>query len=217
MRNEVGSGTGAARRAPGGRDRGTTLAEVFAATDRAAWRRAVPPHIPRCKLLLGFAFGVAVAAHAQTSPPSKPPSCSAPEYRQFDFWQGDWDVFDPSGKIVGRNRIVAIHGGCALQENWSGASGHAGTSLNIFDIDRKRWHQTWVDSNGGLLQLDGGIVDGAMVLRGEAISDTPPKTTLQRITWTPQRDGRVRQLWESSSDGGKKWDVVFDGMYSKRR
>jgi len=173
-------------------------------------------HAPRT-LLLGLGLCVASTAHAQTTPGAKPPSCSAPEYRQFDFWQGDWDVRDPSGKIVGRNRIVAIHGGCALQESWSGSSGHSGTSLNIFDGDRKRWHQTWVDSNGGLLQLDGGIVDGAMVLRGgETMSNTSPKTALQRITWTPQRDGRVRQLWESSSDGGKTWDVVFDGMYSKR-
>jgi len=168
-------------------------------------------------LLLGLGLCVASTAPAQTTPAAKLPSCSAPEYRQFDFWQGDWDVRDPSGKIVGRNRIVAIHGGCALQESWSGSSGHSGTSLNIFDGDRKRWHQTWVDSNGGLLQLDGGIVDGAMVLRGgETMSNTSPKTALQRITWTPQRDGRVRQLWESSSDGGKTWDVVFDGMYSKR-
>lgn len=159
-----------------------------------------------------------LSANAQSASPAKPPACTAPEYRQFDFWQGDWDVRDPSGKIVGRNRIVALPGGCALQENWTGASGHAGTSLNAYDNDRKRWHQTWVDSNGGVLQLDGGLVDGAMILRGETLaSDTPTKTTLQRITWTPQRDGRVRQLWEASSDGGKTWDVVFDGMYTKRQ
>lgn len=166
--------------------------------------------------LLVIVAVIASPVRAQSEPGSKAAPCSTPEYRQFDFWQGDWDVRDPSGKIVGRNRIVALHGGCALQESWTGASGHAGTSLNIYDSDRKRWHQTWVDGNGGLLQLDGGIVDGAMVMRGETLSDTPPKTTLQRITWTPQRDGRVRQLWEASSDGGRTWDVVFDGMYSKR-
>lgn len=169
----------------------------------------------RCAAITGFAC-TCIVAFAENAPSPTPPSCATPEYRQFDFWQGDWDVRDPSGKIVGRNRIVAVQGGCALQENWAGASGHSGTSLNIYDTDRKRWHQTWVDSNGGLLQLDGGIVDGAMVMRGETASDTPTKTSLQRITWTPQRDGRVRQLWESSSDGGRTWNVVFDGMYSKR-
>jgi hypothetical protein len=156
-------------------------------------------------------------AIAQSAPNAKLPACAASEYRQFDFWQGDWDVRDASGKIVGLNRIVSVQGGCALQENWTGAGGVTGTSLNIYDNDRKRWHQTWVDNSGGLLQLDGGIVGGAMVLRGESIAaDASSKPTLQRITWTPQSDGRVRQLWESSSDSGKTWSVVFDGIYSKR-
>jgi hypothetical protein len=156
-------------------------------------------------------------AIAQSAPTTKPPACTAAEYRQFDFWQGDWDVRDASGKIVGRNRIVSLHGGCALQESWTGAGGVSGTSVNVYDNDRKRWHQTWVDNGGGLLHLDGGIVDGAMVLRGESIAaDASSKPTLQRITWTPQSDGRVRQLWESSSDSGKTWSVVFDGIYSKR-
>jgi len=26
----------------------------------------------------------------------------------------------------------------------------------------------------------------------------------------------VRQLWESSADSGKTWQVVFDGIYSKK-
>jgi hypothetical protein len=156
-------------------------------------------------------------AIAQSAPNAKPPACTASEYRQFDFWQGDWDVRDASSKIVGRNRIVSLQGGCALQENWTGAGGGSGTSLNIYDRDHKRWHQTWVDNSGGLLQLDGGIVEGAMVLSGESIAaDASSKPTLQRITWTPQSDGRVRQLWESSSDSGRTWSVLFDGIYSKR-
>ena len=80
-------------------------------------------------------------AIAQSAPNTKPPACTAAEYRQFDFWQGDWDVRDASGKNVGRNRIVAVQGGCALQENWTGAGGVSGTSLNLYDNDRKRWHQ----------------------------------------------------------------------------
>ena len=164
-----------------------------------------------------LAIGGMPPAIAQSASNTKPPACTGVEYHQFDFWQGDWDVRDASGKIVGRNRIVSLHGGCALQENWTGEGGVSGTSLNIYDNDRKRWHQTWVDNSGGLLHLDGGIVDGAMVLRGESIAaGASSKPTLQRITWTPQSDGRVRQLWESSSDSGKTWSVVFDGIYSKR-
>jgi hypothetical protein len=156
-------------------------------------------------------------AVAETTAAVKPPACSTGEHRQFDFWLGEWEVRDPAGKSVGRNGIVAIHGGCALQESWNGAGGFSGTSLNAYDTDRKQWHQTWVDSGGGLLKLDGGIVDGKMVLTGDALtSDTPPKASRQRIAWTPLPDGRVRQLWEASTDGGKSWTVVFDGFYSRR-
>ena len=146
----------------------------------------------------------------------KPPACRSPEHRQFDFWLGEWDVRDPAGKSVGRNRIVTIHGGCALQENWTGAGGVSGTSLNAYDAEKKRWHQTWVDSSGGVLQLDGGIVGGAMVLVGESVTaDTPPATVRQRVTWTKLPDDRVRQLWERSGDAGATWTTVFDGTYSK--
>ena len=39
---------------------------------------------------------------------------------------------------------------------------------------------------------------------------------MQRITWERLPDGRVRQLWESSKDGGTTWTVAFDGYYAKR-
>ena len=55
------------------------------------------------------------------APATKP--CSAPPYRQFDFWIGDWDVFSPDGKLAGHNRVESIEGGCGIQENWTGAGG----------------------------------------------------------------------------------------------
>lgn len=156
-------------------------------------------------------------ATAQSAPADKPPPCAAVEHRQFDFWLGDWEVNDPAGKVVGHNRIESTHGGCALIEHWTSVAGVTGTSLNLYDRDRGKWHQTWVDSGGGLLQLDGGRNGAAMVLAGDAYdADAPAKVARQRITWTPQADGRVRQLWESSTDGGRTWGVVFDGLYRKR-
>jgi hypothetical protein len=37
---------------------------------------------------------------------------------------------------------------------------------------------------------------------------------VQRITWSREADGSVRQLWESSSDGGRTWTAAFDGIYT---
>jgi hypothetical protein len=35
---------------------------------------------------------IALAADAPATPPPPPPSCSTAEYRQLDFWVGDWDA-----------------------------------------------------------------------------------------------------------------------------
>ena len=163
----------------------------------------------------------AVCALAGESAPgatanASPVPCSSGEHRQFDFWLGDWEVRNPAGKIVGHNRIVSLHNGCALQESWTGNGNFTGTSLNSYDADRKAWYQTWVDSGGGLLMLDGGMVTGSMVLRGESAS-TGGGIALQRISWTPHPDGRVRQHWETSNDGGRTWATVFDGMYARQQ
>ncbi len=152
-----------------------------------------------------------VPIHAEQRPEPKPP-CATAEHRQFDFWLGDWEVHTPDGKRAGANTIRRTLGGCVLQENWRGAGGHHGTSYNIYDASRHRWHQTWVDDDGLLLQLDGALVDGRMVLSGETV-DSTGRTVKQRITWERMDGGKVRQRWDSSPDG-VKWQVLFEGIYS---
>ncbi len=143
--------------------------------------------------------------------------CNTDKYHQFDFWIGDWDV-SSSGQMAGTNSIHPIHNGCALQENWqgSGEGGISGSSFNIYDRANDKWHQTWVDASGTLLELDGAFVDGKMVLSGERPSRDGSGTSLHRITWTPGEDGAVRQLWEVSKDDGGNWSVLFDGLYEKQ-
>jgi hypothetical protein len=136
--------------------------------------------------------------------------CASPEHRQFDFWIGEWEVTLPDGRVAGHNRITPILSGCALREEWTGAKGNQGTSLNAWDPDARRWRQTWVDQSGTVLLLAGAFEGGKMVLQsGDGASR-------QRITWTPMDNGRVRQLWDSSADGGRTWKVEFDGTYKKQ-
>ncbi len=134
--------------------------------------------------------------------------------RDFDFWIGDWDVFGPQGGQAGTNSITRVLDGQALAEHWHGAGGVEGHSLNAYDASTDRWHQTWVDSTGGVLLLDGGLVDGAMVLEGSVVvaSAAPPQR--QRITWTREADD-VRQHWETSDDDGETWQTAFDGLYRR--
>ena len=50
----------------------------------------------------------------------------------------------------------------------------------------------------------------------EAETSAAGGAALQRITWTPLEGGVVRQLWETSKDGGRTWAVVFDGRYAPK-
>jgi hypothetical protein len=170
------------------------------------------------------AIGVALATLclttiAQTTPAApKPKPCSATEHRQFDFWIGRWEVFTPDGKQAGVNLIEPIDGGCALIERWQGGGGFSGTSLNSWDATARQWRQHWVDNQGGLLQLAGGLEGTRMVLRSDGPHPSKPGLTLrQRITWTPLPDGAVRQHWETSEDAGATWVSAFDGRYVKAR
>ena len=144
-----------------------------------------------------------------------PTTDRTPEQRQFDFWIGDWEVHDAKGQRLGRNRVVALLGGAVLQEHWQGSQGGSGTSLNSYLPARKAWRQCWVDAKGGSLNLLGGLEGASMVLRGT--TEGPRGRVLERITWTPLPDGRVRQLWEQSPDGGATWTVSFDGYYTRAK
>ena len=143
-----------------------------------------------------------------------PPDCNGPEYRQFDFWIGKFEVRTPDGKIAGHNVIEPTLHGCALTEHWTGTSGSEGRSINFYDRHEQRWHQVWIDAQGEVLRLAGGISDGSMLLEGTAPGEDGG-ILRHRIRWTPLPDGSVRQHWESSTDGGAHWTTLFDGNYRR--
>ena len=158
-------------------------------------------------------FALALLAVGGASAQATPAPGASPYYRQFDFWLGEWEVRGPAGRLAGVNRITSEYGGCVIHERYDTERGYKGESLNTFDAGRKVWHQTWVDSAGLLLLLEGGLRGSQMVLEGEAI-DPNGKRTRHRITWTPNDDGSVRQFWESTDDKGA-WSVAFDGRYTR--
>jgi hypothetical protein len=171
---------------------------------------------------LALASGVRAEPPQEGPPPASPPTaagaapaaCTAREHRAFDFWIGEWRVETPAGALAGHNQIRSILGGCALRESWRGASGSRGTSLNAWDAAAKRWRQTWIDAGGGVLLLEGGLEGGAMVMRGTTRG--ADGDVQERITWTPLPDGRVKQHWQQSRDGGATWTDAFVGLYARR-
>jgi hypothetical protein len=137
--------------------------------------------------------------------------CSAPVFRQFDFWLGRWTVTNAQGAVVGHSRITRISQGCAIHERWLGRRS-TGNSLNYYDHATHQWHQDWVGGGGQVLHLHGGRRSESMVLGGTR-RDKRGKV-LDRITWTPMDGHRVRQHWQVSRDDGRTWHTLFLGIYT---
>lgn len=164
-----------------------------------------------------FLAGLTMTASAETTAPPKP--CDTPEHRAFDFWVGNWkvSVTGHDDQEAGTNEVKLLHDSCVVEENWVGRGGMTGQSQNVY-ADGK-WHQIWVDNGGGLLTMEGGTENGAMVMTTPMPTDwgaNPGDKGLQRITWTPNSDGSVRQHGERSTDGGKTWETNFDLTYRKK-
>lgn len=123
-------------------------------------------------------------------------------------------MLDQKGNLVGTNEITRASEGCAIREQWMSASGKAGMSINYYDPAGKKWHQDWVGGDGTILHLRGGLKEKAIVLTGE--SKGTKGTVINRITWTPMPDGKVKQHWETSANTGKSWQNSFVGIYEKQ-
>ena len=145
--------------------------------------------------------------------------CTDEEFRHFDFWLGEWDVTGAgSATPTAKSKITAREDGCVVLEEYETGSGYRGMSVNFYDTAKEVWHQTWMANNGTPNYLEGRLTDtGAMQLTDAELPISKLTGTINRVTWTPDDKGGVRQYWETSSDGGETWSVGFDGYYSPKK
>ena len=159
-------------------------------------------------------LGLVMPAAALAQPgPLSGANCQTPEHMQFDFWVGRWNVFrsDTNAKVA-ESRIEKLYGGCAIRENWMPTGGTGGGSLNSWRAGDRKWRQYWVDSGGNLNIYSGGLVDGAMVITGTSENAAGVSSPI-RITYKRGGNGEVYQIGESSSDGGKSWQLTYHFTY----
>jgi tetratricopeptide (TPR) repeat protein len=139
--------------------------------------------------------------------------CTTEEYRQFDFWLGDWDV-QVQGQTAGHNLVSLEQDGCLLVEHWKASTGgQTGTSFNYYDVRDKKWHQLYLDNSGNagaFPAMAGRLVGDKMVL----VTD-PHVNPVSRWTWYVVSPGKVRQMAEQSTDGQKTWNITWDSIYVK--
>ncbi|MEP6946541.1 MAG: tetratricopeptide repeat protein [Acidobacteriota bacterium] len=143
------------------------------------------------------------------------PCLFSDEAKQFNFWVGEWEVFNPQGRHDGSSAVQSIASGCGILENWTDQFGGTGKSINFYDAAAGKWFQYWIGQAGGPLRFSGVYKDGAIRYEGEP-STTNGQKTLTRLTFFNIDANTVRQFAESSSDGGKTWTTSYDYKYVRR-
>lgn len=148
---------------------------------------------------------------------AKRPCMYSAEARQFDFWVGDWDVFNTNGQKVGTNMIQSFSAGCGVMENWTASVGGSdGKSINYYDATTGKWYQHWIGSGGGALRYEGNFKDGAMRFEGFTVGQDGKKI-LNKLTFFKLDENTVRQLAETSADDGKTWTTTYDFKYVRKK
>ncbi len=168
-----------------------------------------------CAASLSAALAFLAVASSQPARAADTPktACARPEARQFDFWAGDWDVFDKGDLKTPTAHVVVSHilDGCALLEHYEDPKGEVGQSITAFDSSRGVWHQTWITNHGDMLIVEGTFKNGAMTLTGsERMGDGKPR--MVRGTWK-LIDGGVEEIGLRSTNGGKTWTLWFDLIF----
>ncbi len=149
---------------------------------------------------------------------SEDPYCAAtPEFSQFDFWVGSWDVFSGPEyeQLVGINVIEQRAGGCLISEYWRNAADRDGHSLRYFDPESRTWKMFWV-SFGYSVQAEGSEVQaGVMRLQGTIHYFAQSIRTGFRVRFTANEDGTVSQYAEQQNPRTGNWELWFDGLYRR--
>jgi len=136
--------------------------------------------------------------------------------RQFDFWLGDWMVYQTaSGQHIGHNRIERAHNDRVLIEHWTGLQGGSGTSLNTYDTSTSQWVQTWMGSGGAVRVFYGSWDDATRKMTLQTRPEADPALVMRRGVWTLNPDGSVRQEFLRSDDLGVTWTTNFDAIYRR--
>lgn len=148
---------------------------------------------------------------------SKSP-CQSPEWRQFDFWVGDWVVYQTgTDKIVGYNEVKSILNSCVIEENWAGIGGSIGKSFNTYNPIDSTWNQVWVDGSGTTIHFKGKYKDRVMNFSASQLLPSDFNVQYRLIFENKISNQSVRQVWKMSSDNGKNWEILFDGTYRKKK
>lgn len=158
---------------------------------------------------------VAGPAAAQTKA-----ACGEPEYRQLDFWVGDWVAAwdSPTGPGTGTNRITRDEfGACAIVEHFHADDGSlTGLSVSTWRPIEHAWRQTWIDDQGGYFDFHGGpgaATDGfAFRFETTPASDSASR---QRMVFQEVRPNSFVWRWQKRASVAAAWEDAWVIRYTR--
>ena len=149
--------------------------------------------------------------------------CSRPEYRQFDFWLGEWEAIGVNGQKAGDSKISLILDSCIILEEWTSASisqgiRYAGKSFNTYNAATKQWQQTWVDNAGGSNEyLLGKFDNNKIIYNSSPFPFNKDTMAIRKMTFTNLSSVKLRQHGEISKDNGVNWATEYDLEYRRKK
>jgi hypothetical protein len=149
--------------------------------------------------------------------------CSKPEYRQFDFWIGEWEAFGKNGQKAGDSKISLILDSCVILEEWTSTSvtrglRYAGKSYNTWNAATKQWQQTWVDNAGGTNEyLQGKFENNQIIFSSKPFPVSKDTMAVRKMTFTNLNARTLRQHGEISKDNGATWATEYDLEYRRKK
>ncbi|HEY5969446.1 MAG TPA: hypothetical protein VIU35_15810 [Chitinophagaceae bacterium] len=149
--------------------------------------------------------------------------CSLPEFRQFDFWIGEWEAYGVNGKKGGDSKISLILDSCIILEEWTSAGvqqglRYAGKSFNTWNRAARQWQQTWVDNTGNTTAFTRGkFENNKIVFSSDPFPFSKDTIAIRRLTFFDLGIDKVRQLGEISKDKGATWTAEYDLEYRRKK
>jgi hypothetical protein len=136
------------------------------------------------------------------------------ECLQFDFFVGNWLVKDRNNEVVATETVSKKDGDCTLIEEWRDVSGNEGLAVITYRPAQKTWHRDSLLRSSVVLAFEGRLSGSSMVMTAKQYSESGV-TQLHRISWTLRSDGSIEEVWQTSADVGKSWQMRFDEILTR--
>ncbi|MEE2525791.1 hypothetical protein V0U79_05385 [Hyphobacterium sp. HN65] len=173
-------------------------------------------------LAAGSSLSAGASAQSNTAPQSSP--CSGEEFRQLDFWVGDWHAEWDNGDGTtgfGENLITRDeYGDCVIYErfsteNFAGAP-FRGMSVSTYHAPVGAWRQSWVDDSGGYFALVGGPGgendDYDFMVENTRIVDSAP---YRRMIWQDVTPDSFTWRWQGRASEDEAWADLWVILYTR--